>query len=201
MAADELPASPSDDRPVLHPDARQLKALAHPLRSRLLGSLRVHGPATATQLAARLATNSGATSYHLRQLADVGVVEDDVERSTGRDRVWRSTHRSTSWRSPEFDDDPDARAADEWLMRHHANTMSRWLDDWLDARQEWPKEWREAADQSDYHVRLSAERLNDLMAELHAVVSRYVATDDPTAPGAQLVTVLLQAFPSPDRQP
>ncbi len=194
--ADDVPAP----LPVLHPDATQLRALAHPLRSRLLGALRFHGPATATQLAARLGTNSGATSYHLRELAAVGLVEDDEARSTGRDRVWRSAHGSTSWRSTDFDDDPDAKAADEWLMRHHASMMGRWLDDWLDARQEWPREWREAADQSDYHLTLTAPRLNALMAELHAVVGRYTAhEDDIDDPGTERVTLLVQAFPSTGR--
>lgn len=190
----------ADDRSVLHPDAAQLRTLAHPLRSRLLGALRFHGPATATQLAARLGTNSGATSYHLRQLADVGLVEDDVDRSTGRDRVWRSAHTSTSWRSTDFDDDPDAQAADEWLARHHASVTARWLDDWLESRPEWPVEWRAAADQSDYHLALTASGLSDLMAELHAVIKRYVDAEDPSAPTAQRVTLLLQAFPSPERR-
>ena len=44
-------------------DAGALRVLAHPLRSRLLSTLRVGGPATATDLAAQLGTNSGATSY------------------------------------------------------------------------------------------------------------------------------------------
>lgn len=190
----------ADDRKTLHPDAAQLRALAHPLRARLLGALRFHGPATATELAARLGTNSGATSYHLRQLAEVGLVEDDLERSTGRDRVWRSSHESTSWRSTDFDDDPDARAADDWLARHHASTTAHWLDDWLSARHEWPTEWRDAADQSDYHLDLTAGGLSALMAELHAVVRRHIEGADPTAPTAERVTVLLQAFPTPERR-
>lgn len=190
----------TDDGIVLHPDVAQLRALAHPLRARLLGALRFHGPATATQLAARLGTNSGATSYHLRRLAEVRLVEDELERSTGRDRVWRSSHESTSWRSTEFDDDPDARAADDWLMRHQASTAAHWLDDWLSARNEWPTEWRNAADQSDYHLDLTAAGLNALMADLHAVLRRHLAAADPSAPTAQRVTVLLQAFPSPDRR-
>lgn len=189
----------ADDRTVLRPDAAQLRALAHPLRARLLGALRFDGPATATKLAARLGTNSGATSYHLRQLAEVGLVEDDVERSTGRDRVWCSSHESTSWRSTDFDDDPDSRAADDWLVRHHASTAAHWLDDWLGARHGWPTDWRDAADQSDYHLDLTATGLSDLMAELHAVLRRYVDTQDPAKPTAERVTVLLQAFPSPER--
>src|SRR5215207_6642882 len=120
-------ADPDGGLRVLHPSAEQLRALAHPLRSRLLGALRFHGPATSTALAARLGTNSGATSYHLRQLAEVGLVEDDEERSNGRDRWWRSVHDATSWRSTDYDDDPDARAADDWLVRRQAHVSNSWL--------------------------------------------------------------------------
>src|SRR4029453_17859727 len=116
----------TDDGPrILHPTARQLRVLAHPLRSRLLGALRLDGPATATALAARLGTNSGATSYHLRQLAAAGLVEDAPEASSGRGRVWRAAHDATSWRSTDYDADPDARAADDWLVRHHASISGR----------------------------------------------------------------------------
>ena len=109
---------------ILHPTGHQLRVLAHPLRTRLLGALRFHGPATSTALAARLGTNSGATSYHLRQLAEAGLVEDDPERSNGRDRWWRAAHDATSWTSADFEDDPDARAADDWLLRHQAHVTA-----------------------------------------------------------------------------
>ena len=85
--------------------------LAHPLRMRLLGALRVNGPATATTLAELLGTNTGATSYHLRQLAEVGLVAEDPDRGTGRQRWWRAAHDVTNWEPTDFDDDPDARAA------------------------------------------------------------------------------------------
>ncbi|WP_242653142.1 winged helix-turn-helix domain-containing protein, partial [Intrasporangium flavum] len=65
---------PMPDNIWLTPES--LRVLAHPLRSRLLGALRRGGPATATDLAAALGTNSGATSYHLRKLESVGLVED-----------------------------------------------------------------------------------------------------------------------------
>jgi DNA-binding transcriptional ArsR family regulator len=187
------------DPRVLHPSGTQLRTLAHPLRSRLLGALRFHGPATATALAARLGTNSGATSYHLRQLAEAGLVEEDVERSNGRDRWWRSAHDSTSWSSVDFEDDPDARAASDWLVRSQARRSASWLFDWLDARDEWPVEWRAAEDQSDYHLILTPAGLTALMTELHAVVRRHREAAPPDAPGAETVTVLLQAFPTPER--
>lgn len=78
-------------------DAGSLRVLAHPLRSRLLGALRRDGPATATDLAAALGTNSGATSYHLRKLEAVGLVAD-TGKGEGRRRLWRAATRSHSWR-------------------------------------------------------------------------------------------------------
>jgi predicted ArsR family transcriptional regulator len=186
---------------ILHPTGHQLRVLAHPLRSRLLGALRFHGPATSTALATRLGTNSGATSYHLRQLAEAGLVEDDPERSNGRDRWWRAAHDATSWTSADFEDDPDARAADDWLLRHQAHTTAGWLHQWLEERQDWIPEWRDAADQSDYHLDLTADALRALTADLHEVLSRY--RDEPVDPtdDTERVTVVLQAFPSPERRP
>jgi DNA-binding transcriptional ArsR family regulator len=183
---------------ILHPTPEQLRVLAHPLRTRLLGALRLNGPATATALAAHLKTNSGATSYHLRALAAAGLVEDDPERSSGRDRVWRASHDATSWRSTDYDADPDARAADDWLVRHHASVSGRWLDAWLDGRADWSPAWRWAADQSDYHMHLTPEQLASMVGELHGVLDRYVERQDPDAPGAERVTVLLHAFPLPE---
>src|SRR6187402_1302636 len=77
------------------PDATALKALTHPTRLRMLGMLRIDGPATATTLAQRLDLNTGATSYHLRQLAQHGFIEEDAERGNARDRWWRAAHQST----------------------------------------------------------------------------------------------------------
>ena len=70
-------------------DATALQGLAHPLRVQLCDQLSMHGPATATQLAARLNESSGATSYHLRQLEKYGFVEEDPGRGSGRERWWR----------------------------------------------------------------------------------------------------------------
>ena len=101
--------------PSVTPDAAGLKALAHPVRLRMLGMLRIDGPATATSLAARLGLNSGATSYHLRQLADHGFIVDDQERGNGRERWWRAAHASTRTSSDSLggpdDEDPRPRRA------------------------------------------------------------------------------------------
>ena len=66
----------------------QLRALAHPLRFRILEVLR-EGPANSTVLAQRLSESTGATSYHLRQLARFGLIEEDESSSSARERWWR----------------------------------------------------------------------------------------------------------------
>ncbi len=190
-------AAPHGELRILHPTTAQLQALAHPLRSRLLGALRFYGPATSTALAARLGTNSGATSYHLRQMAEVGLVEDDEEHSNGRDRWWKAAHDATSWRAGDYEDDPDAQAANDWLIRRQAHRVAGWVHDWLDSSGEWSLEWRDAADQSDYHLDLTPASLRALMDELHAVVAKH--RDAPTPDGAERVTLVMQAFPSPER--
>ncbi|MGO4429962.1 ArsR/SmtB family transcription factor, partial [Streptomyces sp. MCAF7] len=99
-------------------DARSLRGLAHPLRMRLLGALREYGPATASQLADRLGESSGATSYHLRQLAAHGFVEDDPERGKGRERWWKSAQSGTRVDSEELlrDADPSVHGAMSTLL-------------------------------------------------------------------------------------
>ena len=57
-------------------DPRALRAMAHPIRLELVGLLRTHGPLTATKAAALLGESSGSTSFHLRQLAKYGLVEE-----------------------------------------------------------------------------------------------------------------------------
>src|SRR5690606_22078525 len=105
-----------------HLDARSLRGLAHPLRMQLLNALRRGGPATASQLAERLGESSGATSYHLRQLAAHGFVEDAPEHGRGRERWWRAAHEGVR-----FDDalvrdgDPEIRGAADLFLHEVAN--------------------------------------------------------------------------------
>ncbi|AUH41808.1 ArsR/SmtB family transcription factor [Streptomyces sp. CMB-StM0423] len=88
-------------RKVSSPDA--LKALAHPLRLRILRHLSVHGPATSTTLAGALDENTGTLSYHLRMLERGGLIEDIPERSAGRERWWRGVP-GLDIRRPPMDD-------------------------------------------------------------------------------------------------
>jgi len=184
-------------------NSTQLRCLAHPVRSRLLAALRLQGPGTSAGLAQRLRTNTGVTSYHLRELADVGLIEEDEGLGTGRERFWKSKHDVTRWTETDFDDHPDDRAAAEWLTGHHIRLVNRWREDWLESRMDWPVEWREAASLGDMRVRLSAAQTAAMVRELEAVVERYLETgpdpesaSDVTGDGQADVFVLLDVFPA-----
>ena len=114
-------------------DAAAVRVLAHPLRSRLLSALRLHGPATATELADRLATNTGATSYHLRKLESVGLVEDTDE-GEGKRRVWRPPAESHSWQPSDFEGDDDAETSLGWLTRDYVRTAAEQMQRWYGHR-------------------------------------------------------------------
>jgi len=174
-------------------DSRQIRTLAHPLRSRLVGELRLNGPATATRLAERFGTNTGATSYHLRQLAEVGLVEEDAAAGRGRERWWRAVHDVTSWERDRYAGDPDATAAADWLTSAFARQLAERIEDWNRGVADEPPEWRAAAQFNDYIMRLSAAELTEMTRELDEVVERWRARTP--APDAR--QVLLYLYPIP----
>ena len=162
--------------PTVHLDRAALAMLAHPLRSRLLAQLRVGGPATATTLAAVLHTNSGATSYHLRKLAQVALVVDTGDGS-GRRRLWSARSeprpRDEGPSTETGDTDADAEAALGWLARDYLHHFTDRAEQWLDTQDRWPAGWREQVGLSDHLVQVTAAQLSTLRQDLAEVLERY----------------------------
>lgn len=178
-------------------DAQSLRSLAHPVRVQLLGMLRTHGPATATQLADRLALNSGATSYHLRQLAAAGFVAEDTERGTARERWWRSVHQLTQFSFEELaGQDPEGALV--FLQSVH-NTYTMRTQQALNGLQALPQPWREAFDMSDATLRLTSEEAQQLREEVWSVIDRYRRSpDDVEPPETDSVWVNVHVLPDVD---
>ncbi|MFI6375837.1 helix-turn-helix domain-containing protein [Streptomyces sp. NPDC050546] len=189
--------SETEKVPVRQLDARSLRGLAHPLRMQLLDALRFGGPATASQLAERLGESSGATSYHLRQLAEYGFVEDDPERGKGRERWWRAVHRGLRFDSDLLNDsDPVVRGAADLYLHEVATTQTRDLSTWVGNRDSWPDEWRDVGDMSSFTLRLPPELTRELVEKMHTLVESYrdhEAAED--TPGAEQVRFHTHAFP------
>jgi DNA-binding transcriptional ArsR family regulator len=169
-----------------------LKALAHPIRVRIIGLLRLEGPATATSLAKRTGESSGLTSYHLRQLEKAGFVVEDAGRGNARDRWWKAAQESTRLDTSGFDEDPETQLAVDAYLGAVARSSWRRLEHWLATSRTWPRKWQESSDLSDYNLSLSAKEAVALAEELEAVVERY--RRDPKR-GDERVVVQYQVFP------
>ena len=177
-------------------DVRTLRAIVHPRRIRLLSLLRLEGPATATALARRTGESSGATSYHLRQLARFGYVEEDGPQR-GRERRWRASTRTTSWNPADFADDPEGLAVSDALERRQVHLAVRQFEAWMALRSGTGAAWLGAATQGDEILRLTPSQTRAFTDELYTVVRRF-RTDPPAArPGedTRFVAVYLQALP------
>lgn len=153
-------------------DATSLKVLAHPLRSRLLSTLRRGGPATATDLATALGTNSGATSYHLRKLESVGLVADTGE-GEGKRRLWRAATESHQFEPSDFAGDEDSETALNWLVRDYTRHFAEQFEKWLDVEAAWPAAWRDAAGMNDSYVIATPAQLVAMKEEIDEVIARY----------------------------
>ena len=184
-------------------EPQELRALAHPLRLRLLGALRLDGPATASSLARRFDVSSGLTSYHLRALAERGFVEDAPGHDRGRERWWRAAHDAHEWHLPTDGDPADLAGRVEAataLGKEHARFFARWIEKVAAAEPHLPPEWQPVIAMSDRWMHLSPEQTGQLVAELEEVFDRFDAPrdgdgDGDGAPGARRVGALLAVFP------
>jgi DNA-binding transcriptional ArsR family regulator len=180
-------------------DPRALRALAHPLRLRLLDHLMSFGPRTASECAAVVGSTPSNCSYHLRALAKVGLVEP-VEAEDGRERPWRSAATGLSFGRSE---DPEFAIGSDTVERALAD---RQVDDEaalvhraIAQRDEQPVEWREAAMLNGYALRLTPAELRELGERLDALIRPYIALTRPDAPaGSDVVALHLNAFRHPD---
>jgi DNA-binding transcriptional ArsR family regulator len=178
-------------------DPRRLKGLAHPLRMRILGTLREFGPATASALAERLGESSGATSYHLRQLAGFGFVEEAEGRGSRRERWWRASHRSSRFDEALLAGDIETRLAGAEFLKAAADGASQRTLAWIDALPAVPKEWAEAGTVSDWGLSLTPAEAAALKADIETLVSRY-RSHDPEAepdPDRSFVAFQVQILP------
>lgn len=171
-----------------------LRALAHPMRMRILGSLRVDGPATSAILARRLTTDSGQTSHHLRMLHRHGFVDEAPELgkgSHGRERWWKAAQASSVW--PNRGDTLGPGGAEVVSALDRA-AHAVWGDLVESFRtQDWSDAWQEAAGFGDHAIRTTPEGLAALRAELRRVIDEHDLGAD--APGTETVVLAVQAYP------
>lgn len=197
----------AEDRPRWHEredvreltDPRQLRALSHPLRMTVLDVLsRSDEPLTATQIGDRVGESSSSMSYHLRQLAKYGFVEEAPEAGTGRERPWRKTTRGMSWPSSR-DDTPGYDTAARELMHLVIDRYFRRIETWLRHEPDLPPAWRQAAGTSDDRIFVTPDELHEIESRLVEVLRPYERTDPADRPAdARPISMMLFAIPYVD---
>jgi DNA-binding MarR family transcriptional regulator len=188
------PARPAQFRQLT--DARTMRALAHPVRIALMEVLTVAGAMTATELGEEIGESPTTCSFHLRQLAKYGFVEE-AGGGKGRARPWRMSQIGFSYANAH--DDPETEIAARALSRLVRERQLDRYRAWLETRPSYPREWREAAGDTDYLFHLTAEELEQLNADVLALLgSRYperITDPSQRPPGAMPVEMLVFSFP------
>jgi predicted ArsR family transcriptional regulator len=176
-------------------DPRVLRAIAHPVRVRILHELNAAGPSRAADLAADLDIPANQASFHLRQLAKYGlVVEAPEEARDRRDRVWKVVSESgIQLDLAEMDKEPGGPAAvDVWS--ENSRRFSHAVVDaiYASARQE-----DSFGHLSQGALRLTDEEAKELAIELAEVTRRWSARTRGRDPERKtyMIMEILQLYP------
>jgi predicted ArsR family transcriptional regulator len=147
--------------------------MAHPVRLRLLNSLVIHGPATATELAERIDDTPANCSWHLRQLAKYGLIEEAADLpAKGRNRPWRWVPRGTSYGTP--DDSPEmAIAARETAAAMFGFELAE-RNAWEETKSLEPRQWQEAPFGSTSIAWLTVAELTEMNEAIQELYLRYI---------------------------
>ena len=192
-----MPETEASSRTIELTDPRALRAVAHPIRLELLGLLRRSGPLTATEAAARIGESPASCSFHLRQLAKYGLVEE-AGGGRGRQRPWRATAPLTSWQ-PAVDGD-DRQEATAMLSRVVVERYFGQTIEWLGRRHSEPREWAAVSDICDRVLYATPAELQELDEQISELLDGFLdRLEDPARrpTGARPVNLIQLVFPLP----
>jgi DNA-binding transcriptional ArsR family regulator len=178
---------------------RGMRALAHPVRLAILSQLQRHGPSTATALAPIVGATPSVTSWHLRHLAEHGLVRDADVAGDGRQRWWEAASRGIRYAPPDDPADDDAYRMLSKVMRADAEKLPR---EW--ARHVEPQlegEWLALSGLASTRILATADELAQIEQQMESILTPYVLRkDDPDdrPDGVRSVRVLRYVLPDLD---
>jgi DNA-binding transcriptional ArsR family regulator len=191
------------NRQVTDPDV--LKAMTHPLRRQVYRLLAQLGSANITMLAEHTGADPGQLSYHLRELAKRGFVEEAPELARDRrERWWRAAQESWGWTTADLPD-PAAQAIGESLHQLGVAEEFDRLARFEATKQDFGPDWLRAAHSSATNLRLTPAELRELCEELNSTLRRWSAEvgridpalrpDEQPEDGRSNVFLFFHAFP------
>jgi DNA-binding transcriptional ArsR family regulator len=174
--------------------AAELRALAHPLRLRLLEVLR-EGPATASQLGRALGESSGATSYHLRVLARAGMVEEEVERGGSRERWWRRPDEIVIVATSPGTGDAEYEAAASQLKAVFLERDEQAMERYLQVREGLDDGWDDATYIGNWRIEATAAEVAGLREAIIRLVDGLRRPTGARPEGTMAIHVTFRALP------
>ncbi|MEU3459918.1 helix-turn-helix domain-containing protein [Streptomyces sp. NPDC006733] len=178
-------------------DLGALKALAHPRRRQILEHLALHGPATSATLARALDLNTGATSYHLRELGRYGFVEAAEGTGRGRERWWQAAPADLRFPRRSAQDDAMRPVVDEMNRLAFAADLALFER----SQREAEGAWADGLPYSRGSIQVTLPELRQFFEEYIALINRYKRTDGDLPDGARNVLTRFLAFPAPADDP
>jgi DNA-binding transcriptional ArsR family regulator len=174
-------------------DPRAMRALSHPVRLAILSQLQRNGPSTATQLAPQVGATPSVTSWHLRHLAEFGLIADDASPDR-RQRYWKAVSRGFRFEMP---DDDAGRAAGRALRDAMHESNLRQIVAWFETTAPYlDASWDRVAGASNTRVEVSAAEVEEITLGIEALLSPYVQRRDDDVPsGARPVRFVRYSMP------
>jgi DNA-binding transcriptional ArsR family regulator len=185
----------SDNRPLT--DAREIRAIAHPVRLALLELLTREGPLTATQAADLVDESPSNCSFHLRTLAKYGFVEEAAG-GAGRERPWQRV--SLGQRIDNLGEQSEASIAGQAFLQVAHDRIYERTRNYLATIGSYPKAWQDASFLSSSLVYLTAEELEEIGEGMLELLTKYKerSADRSRRPkGARPVQLVTHGFPLP----
>jgi DNA-binding transcriptional ArsR family regulator len=163
-------------------DPKVLRAIAHPVRNRVLAELTAQGSLRAADIARELGIPANQASFHLRQLAKYGLVEEDPGAARDkRDRVWKASNPAgTTANLKELERTPGGKAASA-VFRSNQAAWGRMV---VDAALSDVREEGTHTSLTNSALRLTKEESKEMSDELVELVERWTErTRGSSAPG------------------
>lgn len=184
-------------------DATTLKAFAHPLRMRMYDHLKDHGAATASMLARAMGENTGQTSYHLRQLEKHGLVEEDPERGTAKERWW--TALGFSFHAETLGEDQGTLTTLQVVQQHQLQVRTDRLREWLERSATEDPRWLTVASTNEVTLPMTPEELEAMTMAVAEVMREHLDRAKESRAregdaGRRTVKIYQQSFPLPEQE-
>jgi DNA-binding transcriptional ArsR family regulator len=159
-------------------DPQAMRALAHPVRLAALSYLQKNGPATATQLSEHVGASPSVTSWHLRHLAEFGLVVD-VPPPSGTDRRqrwWNSAARGFRYEMPDTPEGAEAgRLLRTEIMSQAIETAQQWL---VETEPNLDPEWSRLAGSANTLLVVTPAEAEAIESAIEELMAPYVQRRD-----------------------